>query len=119
MFLISKFLHFLPVANRDGFGPGPAQPKSARAYIPTWPKVGPGPKVAQRKLAQIGLGPIFFGPGPAQKTVGPDKWPKTAQNNKIWPKFSTFQTYKNGKILEFDTFQKVLSSKSNRRIAYV
>ena len=59
---------------RDGFGPGPAQPKSARAYIPTWPKVGPGPKVAQRTLAQIGLGPNIFGPGPAQEIVGPDKW---------------------------------------------
>ena len=58
---------------RDGFGPGPAQPKSARAYISTWPKVGPGPKAAQRMLAQIGLGPKFFGPGPAQKNVGPDK----------------------------------------------
>ena len=57
---------------RDGFGPGPAQPKSARAYIPSWPKDGPGPKVAQRRLAQIGLGPIFFGPGPAQESVGPD-----------------------------------------------
>ena len=73
---------------RDGFGPGPAQPKSAQAYIPTWPKAGPGPKAAQRKLAQIGLGPIFFGPGPAQKIVGPDEWPKTAQNDKIWPNFS-------------------------------
>ena len=59
---------------RDGFGPGPAQPKSARANIPTWPKVGPGPKVAQRTLAQIGLGPNIFGPGPAQEIVGPDKW---------------------------------------------
>ena len=59
---------------RDGFGPGPAQPKSARAYIPTWPKVGPGPKVAQRTLAQIGLGPNFFGPGPAQEIDGPNKW---------------------------------------------
>ena len=59
---------------RDGFGPGPAQPKSARAYIPTWPKVGPGPKVAQRTLAQIGLGPNIFGPGPAQEIVGPNKW---------------------------------------------
>ena len=58
---------------RDGFGPGPAQPKSARAYIPTWPKVGPGPKVAQRTLAQIGLGPNFFGPGPVHENVGPDK----------------------------------------------
>ena len=27
---------------RDGFGPGPTQSKSARAYIPTRPKVGPG-----------------------------------------------------------------------------
>ena len=62
------------MATRDGFGPGPAQPKSARAYIPTWPKVGPGPKVAQRTLAQIGLGPNFFGPGPAQEIDGPNKW---------------------------------------------
>ena len=62
------------MVTRDGFGPGPAQPKSARAYIPTWPKVGPGPKVAQRTLAQIGLGPNIFGPGPAQEIVGPDKW---------------------------------------------
>ena len=62
------------IKDRDGFGPGPAQPKSARAYIPTWPKVGPGPKVAQRTLAQIGLGPNIFGPGPAQEIVGPDKW---------------------------------------------
>ena len=58
---------------RDGFGPGPAQPKSARAYIPTWPKIGPGPKAAQRTPAQIGLGPNFFGPGPAQEIFGPKK----------------------------------------------
>ena len=64
----------LPSSTRDGFGPGPAQPKLARAYTPTWPKVGPGPKVAQRTLAQIGLGPIFFGPGPAQEIDGPNKW---------------------------------------------
>ena len=58
---------------RDGFGPGPAQPKSARAYIATWPKIGPGPKAAQRTPAQIGLGPNFFGPGPAQEIFGPKK----------------------------------------------
>ena len=62
------------VVFRNVFGPGPAQSKSARAYIPTWPKVGPGPKMAQRTLAQIGLGPNIFGPGPAQEIVGPDKW---------------------------------------------
>ena len=87
------------VKSRDGFGPGPAQPKSARAYIPTWPKVGPGPKAAQRKLAQIGLGPNIFGPGPAQKTVGPNKWPKMAQNHIFCPNFSYFKLTKQAKLL--------------------
>ena len=71
--LLIKRLTILLHIGRDGFGPGPAQPKSARAYIPTWPKIGPGPKAAQETSAQIGLGPNFFGPGPAQENVGPDK----------------------------------------------
>ena len=84
---------------KDGFGPGPAQPKLARAYIPTWPKIGPGPKAAQRTLAQNGLGPSFFGPGPAQKNIGPDKWPKLAQNYIIRPKVSTLKTSKISKLI--------------------
>ena len=88
---------FQPI--RDGFGPGPAQPKLARAYIPTWPKIGPGPKAAQRTLAQNGLGPSFFGPGPAQKNIGPDKWPKLAQNYIIRPKVSTLKTSKISKLI--------------------
>ena len=77
---------------RDGFGPGPAQSKSARAYIPTWPKVGPGPKAAQRTSAQNGLGPNFFGPGPVQKKLGrtiSQNGPKLAKNYTIWHKVSS------------------------------
>ena len=84
--------------SRDGFGPGPAQPKSARAYIPTWPKIGPGPKAAQETSAQIGLGPNFFGPGPAQKKFGPDNWPKMTKDYKIWPKVSALQALKSDKV---------------------
>ena len=88
-----KLVGLISVANylpsRDGFGLGPAQSKSARAYIPPWPRFGPGPKAAHRMSAQKGLGPSFFGPGPAQENVGPHNWPKMALN---LPKIVQFGT---------------------------
>ena len=56
------------------------EPDPSLAYIPTWPKVDPGSKVAYRKLPKSALVRIYLAKAQPKKmlglTSGP-KWPKS------------------------------------------